>query len=886
MATLRRVSFHDMQSAFSLALSIFLLILVNPAFTQNLTLANFDHLAHSIPGIDQTLRDDDGDGFASVTLNGELSHTHFFIPGPPAVSGKLVSYEWRENSLGSVIGTSMTVVYDFPVGETVVTLTVVDNSGDVASNNVTVTVLPSGDQGAYMYFYDLSRSAAGHDEVPFIPPPSWGQAVDAITFNTLDSFPKIPFLTEGPFAARTKADYLAVLDGEYAFFVVHGGGTVELFIDGQKRLGNMKTVKKEKLSATKPFFLKKGKHKLDLIYYTPDPMMAQLLLGVNLNGGVQAVTNYFLSYESNIIVPTLHKITPEKATLDGGGYMKLQGAGFTKDTQVFVGPYKADPVYVKSSSLIETQVPKADANADVLVQVKTLRGESNSQHFSYTKAAAMPIKFKETYVKYANGSNFPSQQFTSVVVGPDLRYYFGSLDTHVHVLTLSHSTLVVQTSCKSRSVGNSRSITAVSFDPGDREIRVYISTNTFYWKNWKIFSDEEGWHNGKIETLVPGIDIEDTNVCLVHEKDVVTGLPVSNHDHGVNSLVWDNDGNLYAQVGGTTNAGYSEPDDLVGGVPESVLSAATVLIHLRTPGFDGHIKYDQYVDPANAKKLTSDKFIEGFGFGFRNSYGSVFHSNGQIYATDNGPNEGYGKKSVTCDTEGDDPWHPDSLVLVRRNSYFGFPNRARGSAGDARQCTYHSPTETSRNGFTAALATFDASTNGLIEYTANTFEGQMKGDLLASKYAVGGRGKLYRIPLDAAGAKVRSGVSELAMYSALSIAMNPFGSLIMPRVQQANIAVLVPDEGGYEGNGPGITAVLPNRGPKSGGNQVSVTGYNIVEGAKVYFGDKLSKVVRRSFNENWILCKVPAGEGSVQVVIETTHGQTKTIHSDYHYLNY
>lgn len=846
----------------------------------------FDHRAHAVPGPDQTAKDEDGDGFATVTLNGELSHTHYFIAGPPAVVGRLVSYEWKENSLGSIIGTSMVVTYNFPVGETVVTLTVVDNSGDSSSNNATITVLPAGNQGAYMYFYDLSDAANKQEEMPTIPPPNYGLAVDAVNFEKPEDFPAVPFLSEGPFAARVAADYLAVLDDDYVFFVAHGGGAVELFIDGVKRLGKMKTGTKELLSVTKPFFLKKGKHTLDLIYYTPDPATAQLILGINLSGGVQAVPNSFLSYESNIVLPTLHEIDPDKSTLGGGGKMKLVGAGFTSESKVAVGPYLATEVYVKSDGLIEIIVPKADGPADVLVQVQTTRGISNPLHFSYNKAALMPIKFKETYVKAKDGTNYPSQQFTSVAVGPDLRYYFGSLDTHVHVLTISHSTLIVQKSCKSASVGAARSITGVSFNPADRGIRLYISTNTFYWRNWQLMDDESGWHNGKIETLIPGTDTEDPDLCLVHEKDVVTGLPVSNHDHGVNSLVWDNDGNLYAQVGGTTNAGYSTPKDLVGGVPESVLSAATVVIHLRAPGFDGKIVYDQYTDPGTAKKLSSDKFVEGFGYGFRNSYGSVFHTNGLIYATDNGPNEGYGKKSVTCNTEGDDPWHPDTLVLVRKDSYFGFPNRARGAIGDTRQCVYYEPTETSRNGFTSALATFEASTNGLIEYTANTFEGQLKGDLLAAKYAVGGSGKMYRISLDATGTEIVGEVSELAQYSGLSIAMNPFGSIIMPRVQQPNIAVLQPDEEAHEGKGPRVIAVVPNRGPKSGGNQVAVTGENIIAGSKVLFGEKACKVTRRSTRGDWVLCKVPTGAGSVKVVITTKEGSTSTLTEDYHYLNF
>lgn len=846
-----------------------------------------DHRAHSVPGWDQTVRDEDGDGFAEATLNGELSHTHYFVPGPPAVVGRLVSYEWKENNLGAIIGTNMTVTYNFPVGETVVTLTVVDNSDDVSSNDVKVTVLPSGNQGAYLYFYDLSASAINTDKIPEIPEAEYGLSVEEIDFKNADDFPEdVSFLSEGPFAIRAVSEYLAVLDDDYVFFVAHGGGAVELLIDGEKVLGKLKTGTKEKLSVTEPFPLQKGKHRLDLIYYTSDPATAQLTLGINLNGGVQVVSSSFLSYESGDILPTLHKVSPEKSTLGGGGKMILSGAGFTSDSKVQIGPYEVNEVYVKSDSLIEIRVPAADAPADVLVQVKTSRGISNSKHFSYTKAAPMPIKFKETYVKNEDGSNFESKQFTSVAIGPDLRYYFGSLDTHVHVLTVGHYSLVVQKSCKSESVGSGRSITAVSFNPGERNIRVYISTNTFYWRNWNLMSDEDGWHNGKIEALVPDSSNDDPDVCLKHEKDVVTGLPVSNHDHGVNSLVWDNDGNLYAQVGGTTNAGYSTPEDLVGGVPESVLSAATVIIYVRAAGFDGRVTYDQYIDPGTAKQTSPTKFVEGFGFGFRNSYGSVFHSNGHIYATDNGPNKGYGKKSVTCNEESDDPWHPDTLVLVHKDSYFGFPNRARGTVGDIRQCVYYDPRETSRNGFTTALATFEASTNGIIEYTANSFEGQLKGDLLASKYAVGGSGKLYRISLDATGMAVIGDVEELAKYSALSIAMNPFGNLIMPRVQQPNIAVLEPDEGKYEGPEPQIIAVFPNRGPMAGGNQVSITGRFLDKGAKVTFGEIPAEVSRASSKNDWLLCKVPPGSGSVKVVVMTSMGNTTAVQEDYHYLNY
>lgn len=677
----------------------------------------YDHRAHSVPGKAQRVKDYDGDGFASVTLNAELSHTHYFRAGPPAETGKIVSYEWKESHLGAIIGTTMEVTYNFPVGVSTVTLTVVDNSGDSASNDVIVTVDPSGNQGAYMYCYDMHGVAVEEGKMPLVRgkelpalPPTYAIDTAAIDFKKPAAWPSFPFLETGPFAVRLVSEYLAILEDEYVFFLGHGGDAVELYIDGKLHMSKTTTGNMAKLSVADPVLLQKGKHAIELLYFTPNPTRAQLILGINLNGGVQAVPATFLSYESNVVKPTLHSITPDTATLGGGGTMKLLGAGFTSDSKVLVGPYSVSNVDVQSDNLIIIKVPTAAAPGDVVVTVSSWRGTSNPVHFLYNAAARMPIKFKEEFLKRVDGTLYPSAQFTSVAIGPDLRYYFGSLDTRVHVLTVAHESLAVISSCVSGSLGSARSITSVAFDPADKAIRAYVSTNTFYWRNWNLMSDEEGWRNGKVEALIPGTG-EKEEQCLIHEKDVITGIPVSNHDHGANSIVFGDNGDMYVQVGGNTNAGYSESNDLIGGVPESPMSAATIVAHLRNPGFDGAITYST-TEPGEAKKTSPDRFVETFAFGFRNSYGSVLHSNGNLYATDNGPNIGYGKRSVTCNTEGEDPWHEDSLFHITKGAYFGFPNRARGTIGDPRQCVYFAPTETSRNGFTAALATFESSTNG------------------------------------------------------------------------------------------------------------------------------------------------------------------------------
>lgn len=55
-------------------------------------------------------------------------------------------------------------------------------------------------------------------------------------------------------------------------------------------------------------------------------------------------------------------------------------------------------------------------------------------------------------------------------------------------------------------------------------------------------------------------------------QPVISGLPVSNRDHGVNGGDFLDNGTLLMAIGGMTNQGY--PGDLMGGLPESPLSGA------------------------------------------------------------------------------------------------------------------------------------------------------------------------------------------------------------------------------------------------------------------------------------------------------------------------
>ena len=850
----------------------------------------FDHQSHAvISGKDKTVKDYDDDGFAEVELNGELSHSHFFNPENASDIGRIVEYKWTESRLNATIGTSVSFKHNFPVGETIVTLFVRDHMNDTSTTSVKVNVEPSGTQGAYFYYYDMSGIIAKPWILSVIDQhehkPKFGGPVSAVDFYD-DKWPTLPeTIDKGPFTIQVMARFLALRDDHYEFSIALANGFASLFVNGKQVAWYHNNGDSIAVTNSETTYLGQGKHDIQLRYYTDDLTSPKCILGVIQNNETIVVTEDMLSYKAMDVVPTIHQATPLKSTLGGGGKMTIHGAGFYGNVDVLFGDELGWNIDVKDSKKIVLNIPKVEEADDILLSLKTRKGESNALPFSYNKAAPMPIKFKESFVTYPNGTIFPSKQFSSVALGPDMRYYFGSLDSHVHVVAIKHASMTVDSVCKSVGMGMGRTVAGVAFNPADTTLRVYISTNMFYWRNYYSIPDEQGWHNGKVQTLIKGSSKD--GACLIHEKDLITGLPVSNHDHGVNSLIFDNDGNLYMQIGGSTNAGVSLPDDLVGGVKESELSSATIVAHLREPGFNGTITYDRYDDPELAVPLTPKRFLEGFAYGFRNSFGSVYHTSGNIFATDNGPNEGYGASSTSCNTTGPDPWNSDTLVLVQKGSYFGYPNRARGKRGDERQCVYYAPQDEASKGFTPPLAVFEASTNGIIEYTANCFEGQMKGDLLISKYAVQGKGKLFRAQLDATKKALKGSVEDFRDFSGLSIVMNPYGALVMPRVQQPNIAVLSPDEEATEGNEPKFTAVSPHRGPRRGGNWVIITGERLSKKPKIMFGDKQCTLLKVDEDEErWALCVVPKGKGSVTISITTSHGKVTTKYPDYHYMSY
>lgn len=578
--------------------------------------------------------------------------------------------------------------------------------------------------------------------------------------------------------------------------------------------------------------------------------------------------------------PVITGMSKKEGPTYGGFKVVIKGKFFYNEPKVLFGGVEARTLGVVGSGSIEVEVPPGEGAVGVIVV--TGFGWSKPVNFKYVVSDDVQVKFKELVLRNSRGGIFAVKEITGIKVGPDGRYYMGSLDGFVYRLEVNKDMMVLS-SCRSITVGKQRSILGLAFHPGEwNNPNLYISTSTLYWKGKP---GGYGWNNGKVELWRSGAG---GAKCMGHVKDVVTGLPVSAHDHGVNALEFLNNGDLLITVGSSTNAGVNSPKDKLGGISESPLSAAILLAKLsRGAKFNGHVTYDQVRDPGTAKVTSGDSVVV-YSSGIRNSFGLLRHTNGKIYATTNGPNPGFGTKSVGCNKDGGDTAnHGDTLILARPGSYHGHPNRNRGRF-DGRQCVYHSDKEKNQGRrYSAALAGFQSSTDGILEYTANTFGFQLRGNIFTSKLSWGTGGALYRSVLTKDGFQVQGNKAEVfATVSGLSIAMSPYGDIVMPKVKQGRIVVLRPLEPMPQG--PFVTAVTSRRGPRAGGNVVLITGYNFAKDIVVLFGNQRCSQLfdlRLEHDGSSVWCRVPPARGNLKVAVKVRVGKqiSRSVGADYEY---
>lgn len=801
----------------------------------------YDHQAHAVAGGPYKGTDYNGNGEADIFINGGLSHSHYSNPDT-GESGRIVRYEWRVGD--AVISTSVAFNYAFKVGTTELSLIVEDQTGDTASATTEVTVLPVTAAGAYCYYYNgvTSLPLQLMDE----PRPDEGHSTNIINFFP-DSFLYSKMFNDDSstnvWAARCVTDFQSVYTTQYNFGLRYRGAGAVLYVNnGKKIVGGASTDSVSTINAK--VTVSDATVSVQVLFYSGGVDEPQLALLVD-DKVAPAIT---LSYKTAFVLPTISSLSTTQVQPQGGSQLQIVGTGFFNNITVSIGFVKDVTRTLISSTLIQIpSIPSAQdatsqtptsTDVEAEVAVSNNAGTSNTLRVAYTANAKKGIAWEQTFFKQSDGSVYLMKQVTSVKVGPDGNYYTGALGGFVSRLNVGKD-LIVNEKCDSAKLGDSRAILGMAFNPASSAIRLYVSTSQL-WAN--TAENEAAWANGGVDTFVDS-SLKSCSECLCYEQRAISGLPVSGHDHGVNALLFVN-GDLLITVGGATNAGV--PSDALGNGVESPLSAAILIAELsKGSSFNGQITYDDYSNPGSATQTGGD--VQVYASGFRNCFGITQHTNGQIWATDNGPNLQYGDISSGCDTEQDFVTESkDEVNLVLPGAYYGHPNRNRG------ECVY--------NEGEAPKLTIASSTPGIVEYTGNAFSGTLQGQLILSKYAASGNGKTWRATIE--GTSLTS-VLPMSDYSDLAVENGLHGELVMPRVQSGFMAVLKPIYS-YSSGSPFVIAVSPNRG--KAGHRVFIGGEGFEEGLVANFGATPSSDVSL-VDSNGFFCTVPSGDGTVEIVV-------------------
>ncbi|WP_167599426.1 malectin domain-containing carbohydrate-binding protein [Halorussus marinus] len=290
-----------------------------------------------------------------------------------------------------------------------------------------------------------------------------------------------------------------------------------------------------------------------------------------------------------------------------------------------------------------------------------------------------------------------------------------------------------------------------------------------------------------------GLDTNSGTVSRLTQTDsgwdhdvLVRGLPRSEENHATNGVQYDAEENvLYLAQGGHTNKGA--PSDNFALTPEYALSAAVLSVDLDQ--LDGMAEKDAahtdatYIydlptlqgtetpfggqDGANMANWTADGPVDVYSPGYRNAYDIALSEDGELYATDNSANPGWGGivvnegpsgECTNAQNEQDEYSAPGVYHIEGEDYYGGHPNPTRGNATsefagavddglhDPINCDFIAPTNGSSP--SEALETYGATPQGMDVYPASNFGGEMQGDLLLAMW---NSGDVERVELNAQG---------------------------------------------------------------------------------------------------------------------------------------
>ena len=460
---------------------------------------------------------------------------------------------------------------------------------------------------------------------------------------------------------------------------------------------------------------------------------------------------------------------------------------------------------------------------------------------------------------------------TTAAWGPDNRLYVGTVSGLIQIYTFDDDYNVIdrQTVETIQNQEEATSILGIAFNPFDTsdsptiyvsrsQIRIELDPNA---PNDPLPNPTE--FSNRVSTL-DGTNFDNLN-------DIVTGLPVSGFDHGVNGLQFDNNGDLLIAVGGTTDFGFVD-DTFRTTVPESPLSGAILKAEISRPDFNGNVTYEfvpgTYVppeaDPNNQNngslvRVAPGSDVSVYAAGFRNPYDLVFTTQGRLFATDNGAN------GVV----------PDELNLVQEGGFFGHANPTRAIEDPRQGVSIVDPNVPSSDTFTAPLATFPASTNGLDEFRSNAFGGQLRGSLFAANLF---NGNVLNFELSEDGEEVVNSQS-FELGSSLDIVTAPGGALVGVDFLDNLLRISIPDDDSVSTQTIAFDISVA-RSAATGGNEFVIGGVNFgeLENTTVTIGDQIAHLT--SVSDQRIVGILPTfnqtNDEILDVVVES-NGNRSTI---------
>ncbi len=738
--------------------------------------------------------DYDGNGSEPVSLDGSASHTH--EPGRT-----LASFAWTVG--GTTLGATPIVTAGLALGRHEVVLTIGDDDAPpkTLAGTAVVDVYPITAVGGVLATYhpggsiDAPGSAAFTEVRPTL-------RVDAIA----DRIGGSPFSGN---VAIVLAGRLAVAAPATYAFQLSGGVASQLLVDG--------------VPVTGPLPLGAGPHAIEARFAVGTFAQLPVQVLASIDGAPAApLAAASVTHDETSLPPFINALSLTSGSEIGGEPVTIEGLGFfTKGSGTVTvnwGGLVIETALISvTPSAITLVTPPGTGTIAVTVQAPN--GVSNAVTFTYA-TGTLPISFTSSLIAGAT-PEWPTQ----AAWGPDGRLYVGSTTGVITIYTFgdAYEVLATQTVNTLANVPN-KDILGIAFNPFDppSPVKLYVGHGALFASNNGLCPTGPDPYSGQVSVLTgPGFDTI---------TPVITGLPVSNHDHGINGMEFDHNGDLLVSVGGMTNGGV--PTCNMGGLPESPLSGTILKARLsKGAAFSGAVSYTGAQPPLdNADQRAGHQVsvapgadVEVFAAGFRNAFDLVLTTRGRIYATDNGPDVDFGPESTGPASQGQEAVDEDELNLIEIDDYYGHPNRNRGRT-DSRQNIYRgnsAPADPAN--FISGLTILPSSINGIAEYRAQTFDGAMRGDLLTQQL----HDETWRIRLSADGRSVVSSVPLGLDFDALDVLTGPGGVVLGTAFAEGRLRIARPND---PGPGARVYDIYPWRAPAGGGTPFVIGGRGFVPG--------------------------------------------------------